>query len=48
MNDAAVAKRTDQLGRIVMAAALVMALAFSTGMALAFEVALDAPVLRAG
>jgi hypothetical protein len=41
------ATRADRLGRLIVAMAVMMALAFSTGMALAFEIALDAPVFQA-
>ena len=38
----------DRATRLFVAVAVAMALAFSTGMAVAFEIALDAPVLAPG
>ena len=48
MSEAPARPSLDRATRLVVAVAVLMALAFSTGMAVAFEVELDAPVLAPG
>jgi hypothetical protein len=48
MSDAATAKRADVVGWLFVSMAILAAIAFSTGMALAFELALDSHVVHIG
>ena len=48
MTEANATKRSNVAGFLMMAAMLAVTLAFSAGIAVTFEIALDAPVLGVG